>query len=151
MLAHSRLAGVLSLEKLCGLARKPRAILWALTCPYHYVMIEPTENSDGTVRNLRPWKPGQSSNPSGADPRALRKPYARRAGGDPTKLIEGLLAIARGEGQGVNSKAVRHADQIRAYELLLAYGWGKPAAFVPIEGADLSNTVAAEIRSIARR
>ena len=50
-------------------------------------------------------------------------------------LIEGLLAIARGEGVGVNRKPVRAADQIRAYELLLAYGWGKPAAFVPIEGA----------------
>jgi hypothetical protein len=31
--------------------------------------------------------------------------------------------------------AARPADQIRAYELLLAYGWGKAAAFVPIEGA----------------
>ena len=44
-------------------------------------------------------------------------------------LVEGLLAIARGQGVGVNAKAVRPADQIRAYEILLAYGWGKPAAF----------------------
>ena len=50
------------------------------------------------------------------------------------KLVEGLLAIARGE--GAHGKAVRPADQIRADGLLLAYGWGKPAAFVPIEGAD---------------
>ena len=48
-------------------------------------------------------------------------------------------------------KPVRPADQIRAAELLLAYGWGKPAAFSPIGGADPleHDEVAAEIRSIA--
>jgi hypothetical protein len=40
------------------------------------------------------------------------------------------------EGVGSHGKAARVADQIRATELLLAYGWGKPAAYVPIEGAD---------------
>ena len=65
--------------------------------------------------------------------------------------MEGLLAIARGEGVGVNARAVRPADQIRAYELLLAYGWGKPPAFAPIEGADPlgDDEITAEIRSIA--
>ena len=47
----------------------------------------------------------------------------------------------------------REANRIRAYELLLAYGWGKPVAFVPIEGADPldHDEVAAEIRSVLRR
>ena len=55
-------------------------------------------------------------------------------GGDPRGLAEGLLAIAKGE--GLHGKPVRDADRIRAYELLLAYGWGKPPAFAAIEGAD---------------
>ena len=66
------------------------------------------------------------------------------------KLAEGLLAIAKGE--GANGKAARVADQIRAHELLLAYGWGKPPAFSPIEGANpLDDEVAAEIRQIAEQ
>ena len=70
-------------------------------------------------------------------------------GGDPTKLAEGLLAIA--SGKGLNGKPVRDADRIRAYELLLAYGWGKPAAFMPIERADPleHDEVAAAIQEIA--
>jgi hypothetical protein len=68
-------------------------------------------------------------------------------------LAEGLLAIARGE--GLNGKPVREADRIRAFELLLAYGWGKPAAFMPIEGgnplehdevADAIQAIANELR-----
>jgi hypothetical protein len=64
-------------------------------------------------------------------------------------LAEGLFAIARGE--GLHGKPVREADRIRAHELLLAYGWGKPAAFMPIEGADPleHDEVAAAIREIA--
>jgi hypothetical protein len=64
-------------------------------------------------------------------------------------LAEGLLAIARGE--GLHGKPVREADRIRAAELLLAYGWGKPPEFAAIEGADPleQDEVAAEIRSIA--
>jgi hypothetical protein len=48
-------------------------------------------------------------------------------GGDPGKLVRGLLAFA--EGRGLNGKPVREADRIRAYELILAYGWGKPPVF----------------------
>ena len=53
----------------------------------------------------------------------------------------------------MGGKPVRPADQIRAYELLLAYGWGKPVGFVPIDGADPleHDEVAAEIRSIAEQ
>jgi hypothetical protein len=64
-------------------------------------------------------------------------------------LAEGLLAIARGE--GLQGKPVREADRIRAFELLLAYGWGKPAAFMPIEGTDPleHDEVATAIQEIA--
>ena len=52
--------------------------------------------------------------------------------------------------QAQNGKAPRPADQIRAHELLRAYGWAKPVAFAPIEGADPleQDELAAEIRSI---
>ncbi len=101
---------------------------------YHFAIIEePTENSDGTVSNLRPWKPGQSGNPGGR-PKGIARTVRERCGGDATKLVEVLLAIA--EGRGLNSKPVHETDRIRATELLLAYGWGRPPEFAAIEGAD---------------
>ena len=55
-------------------------------------------------------------------------------GGDPAKLTEGLLAIANGE--GLHGKPVRDADRIKAYELLLSYGWGKPPPFAAMTAVD---------------
>ena len=100
----------------------------------HNSTMSAAENSDGTVRTIgRPFVPGQSGNPGGR-PKGLRRRCARCAGAiRPCSRRD----CSRSRGVRVRgSKPVRPADQIRAYELLLAYGWGKPAAFVPIEGAD---------------
>ena len=95
--------------------------------------------------------PGQSGNPNGR-PKGIASTVRKACGGDPDTLIQTLLTIARGE--STNGKPVRAADQIRAAELVLAYGWGKPAAFVPIDGgADPLelDEVSAEIRQIAEQ
>ena len=58
----------------------------SLAALYPYVMSEPTENSEGTVRPIgRPFKPGQSGNPGG-DPKALRGRCARCVGVRPSRL-----------------------------------------------------------------
>jgi hypothetical protein len=69
-------------------------------------------------------------------------------------------ATARGAGVlrgGLHGKPVREADRIRAYELLLAYGWGKPAEFAAIEGADplemdeVTEAIASLVDELARK
>lgn len=63
-----------------------------------------------------------------------------------------LLEIAMGEGVGTKGKPPCAADQIRAIELLLHYGWGKQAEFVPIDDNPLElDDVMQEIATIAAR
>jgi hypothetical protein len=59
-----------------------------------------------------------------------------------------LLEIAGGG--SANGKPARPADQIRAAELLLAYGWGKPPATTAPEGYDPLevDSITAEARAI---
>ena len=105
--------------------------------------MEPTENSDGTVRNLRPWKPGQSGNPGGR-PKGVAKTVREVCGGTPLLLAQVLLEIA------LDPKA-RDRDRIAAARELLDRGWGKAVGFADVESADPleQDEVAAKIRSIA--
>ncbi len=107
------------------------------------VMSEPAENSDGTVRNLRPWKPGQSGNPGGR-PKGLAKTVREVCGGSPLLLAHVLLEIA------LDPKAHKR-DRIAATRELLDRGWGKAVGYADIEGADPlgHDEVAQEIREIA--
>ena len=71
-------------------------------------------------------------------------------------LVEGLLAIARGEGAGsvgVNAKAPRPPTRFARMSSFSRTDGGSQAAFAPIEGANPlgDDEVAAEIRSIAEQ
>ena len=100
----------------------------SLAALYPYVVSEPTENSDGTVRNLRPWKPGQSGNPGGR-PKGVARTFREVCGGSPLPLAQILFEIA-------NDPTARNADRIAATRELLDRGWGKAPVFAAIEGAD---------------
>jgi len=84
------------------------------------------------------FKPGQSGNPSGR-PKGIASTVRKQCGGSPDELVDRLRAVARGDAvdeSGARPKPACPRDQIRAVEMLLSYGWGKPASFAAIEGAD---------------
>ena len=91
------------------------------------------------------FKPGQSGNPLGKG-RGLASAVRKKYDNDPTMLVDRWDDIAHGR-----VPAARVADQIRAGELLAAYGWGKPAATNAPEGYDPLelDAVTSEIRAIA--
>ena len=131
-------ANVLSLERV---TLDPASLIGQ----YHFAMIEPAENSDGTVRNLRPWKPGQSGNPGGR-PKGVAKTVREVCGGSPLILAQVLLEIA------LDPKA-RDRDRIAAAREILDRGWGKAVGYADIEGADPlgHDEITREIKAIAEQ
>ena len=85
--------------------------------------------------NLRPWKPGQSGNPSGR-PKGTRDlaAYVLETTDGGKELVDALISIARGvmpnvpvqEGSRLRKdQQVRPADQLKAIEMLLDRGFGR--------------------------
>ena len=86
--------------------------------------------------NLSPWKPGQSGNPSGR-PRGTRDlaGYVLETTDGGKELVDALVCIARGFTPNVpaqkgsrprKDQQVRPADQLKAIEMLLDRGFGRP-------------------------
>ena len=85
--------------------------------------------------NLRPWKPGQSGNPSGR-PKGTRDlaDYVLETTDGGKELVDVLVSIARGGMPNVpvqessrprKDQQVRPADQLKAIEMLLDRGFGR--------------------------
>lgn len=106
-------------------------------------MAEATGNKGGRVENLRPWKPGQSGNPSGR-PKGIARAFREVA--TPEEAAQGLREIATS-----TDSHVRPQDRIAAWRELMDRGYGRAASFAAIEGADPLelDAVAAEITAIA--
>ena len=86
--------------------------------------------------NLRPWKPGQSGNPSGR-PKGTRDlaGYVPETTDGGKELVDALVSLARGIMPNVpmqkgsrprKDQQVRPADQLKAIEMLLDRGFGAP-------------------------
>ena len=86
--------------------------------------------------NLSPWKPGQSGNPS-SRPRGTRylAGYVLETTDSDKELVDALVSIARGVIPNVaaqessrprKDQQVRPADQLKAIEMLLDRGFGRP-------------------------
>jgi len=82
----------------------------------------------GRVENLKPWKPGQSGNPSGKPKDAAIK--ARElVGNDPNRLLGILLEIAENPAEAA-------ADRKSCAIAFLERGWGKATTFEPVKDGD---------------
>jgi hypothetical protein len=86
--------------------------------------------------NLNSWQPGQSGNPSGR-PRGTRDlaGYVLETTDGGKELVDALVSIARGVMPNVpaqegsrprKDQQVRPADQLKAIEMLLDRGFGRP-------------------------
>jgi len=97
--------------------------------------------SSGGTANLRPWKPGQSGNPSGR-PKGIAAIVKDKV--DPGWMVDVLVDVAQ------DSRA-KPSERIAAVRELADRGWGKAPAFAAIEGADPLelSAVAAEVQAIA--
>jgi hypothetical protein len=94
------------------------------------------------VKNLRPWKPGESGNPAGR-PKGIAKAVRERVP-DPAALVDVLLEVA-------NDPRAKPLERISAVRELLDRGYGKAPTFQAIEGQDPLelDSIAAEIHQIA--
>lgn len=76
----------------------------------------------------RPFRPGQSGNPGGRAKGAAAK--ARELlGNDPSAILTAFLAI-------VADETAKDSDRIAAGREILDRGWGKSAAYAPVEEGD---------------
>lgn len=95
----------------------------------------PTEPTERSLANLRPWKPGQSGNPLGkAGVFGRRVRHATRQGRD---VLDFLLAVMRDE-----KEATRH--RLQAASMLLERGFGRvhPADELPgVRHVETHNTL----------
>ena len=101
-----------------------------------------SENTGGTLGNLRPWVKGQPSPNPGGRPRGIAATVREKT--DPGELVDVLLAVA-------NDSRSKPAERIAAVRELLDRGYGKAPAFAAIEGEnplELS-AIAAEVQAIA--
>lgn len=76
----------------------------------------------------RPFKPGQSGNPSGR-PKGVAAKARELIEDDPAPLLKVFLAVAR-------SPKAKSADRITAAREYLDRAYGKAPAFAPVEGGD---------------
>jgi hypothetical protein len=88
------------------------------------------QNNGGSTGGItgKGFRPGRSGNPGGR-PKGLAKATRELVGEDGMALVELWLQIAM-------DPLRRDADRLRASELLADRGWGKVAAFQPIEEDD---------------
>jgi hypothetical protein len=92
--------------------------------------VSAAQNSSGSAGKVgRPFRPGQSGNPGGR-PKGLSRATRELVGEDGMKLVQLWWGIARDETR-------RDSDRLEASKLLAERGWGKPAAFEPLEGDPL--------------
>jgi hypothetical protein len=85
-----------------------------------------TDNRGNNTENLIPWQPGQSGNPGGR-PKGSKEFRERCREFADEKGLPVLIDIA---------ESAKHKDRLKAVELLLAYGYGKPKQGVELSGDD---------------
>lgn len=88
---------------------------------------QPAESSTPRAPG-RPFVPGQSGNPGGR-PKGAAAKARELLGNDPSKILTAFLAI-------VTDETAKDSDRIAAGREILDRGWGKSAAYAPVEEGD---------------